>query len=267
MNRMRTIHELFNLQGQTAVVTGGAGYLGTAISEGLAEAGATVYIVSSNERKCQELAEQITRKTAAPCFGKSMDIRQEQSIQTCFRDISEAAGSIDILVNNAAFSSPGKLPAMSEEAWLTGMDGTINGTFRCVKAVLPYMVEQKKGSIINVSSMYGRVSPNPEVYGDSGMDNPANYGAGKAAINQFTRYIACHFGRHGVRANTVSPGPFPQPSVQANPEFIKQLEGKNPLGRIGNPEDLKGVMVYLASAAANYVTGENISVDGGWTAW
>ncbi|WP_342421422.1 SDR family oxidoreductase [Paenibacillus sp. FSL E2-0178] len=264
---VRTLNELFNLDGKTAVVTGGAGYLGTAISEGLAEAGAAVYLVSSNEQKCRESAERIAWQTAAACFGKYMDIRKEESIKKCFEDISAEAGSIDILVNNAAFSAPGKLVTMSEEQWLAGMDGTINGTFRCIKAVLPYMIEQKNGSIINISSMYGLVSPNPVIYGDSGMDNPANYGAGKAAINQFTRYIACHFGKHGIRANTVSPGPFPNPSVQDNPHFIRQLEEKNPLGRIGKPEDLKGVMVFLASAASGYITGENISVDGGWTAW
>ncbi len=262
-----TRNRIFNLEGKTAVVTGGAGYLGKAISEGLAEAGANVYIVSPNEMKCIGLAEKIAKKTAATCFGKYIDIRKEASIKKCFQEIFEAAGSIDILVNNAAFSSTGKLVTMSEEDWLRGMDGTINGTFRCTKAVLPYMMDQKKGSIINMSSMYGIVSPNPEVYGDSGMDNPANYGAGKAAINQFTRYIACHYGKHGIRANTVSPGPFPNQSVQANTNFIKHLEEKNPLGRIGKPEDLKGIMVFLASAASAYITGENISVDGGWTAW
>ncbi|MEK3837434.1 MULTISPECIES: SDR family NAD(P)-dependent oxidoreductase [unclassified Paenibacillus] len=264
---MRTLQELFNLQGRTAVVTGGAGYLGTAIAEGLAEAGASVYLVSSSGQRCKETAEAIARTTGAACFGKAMDIRDEASVRECIQSIAEAAGSIDILVNNAAFSSAAKLAVMSEEQWLAGLDGTINGTFRCVKSVLPYMVEQKGGSIINVSSMYGLVSPNPEVYGDSGMDNPANYGAGKAAIGQFTRYIACHFGQHGIRANTVSPGPFPNAAVQADPQFIRQLERKNPLGRIGTPEDLKGVMVFLASAASSYVTGENISVDGGWTAW
>lgn len=262
-----TINEIFSLEGRTAIVTGGAGYLGKAISEALAEAGATVYIVSSNELKCRDTAEKIAMKTTSKCFGKSIDIRKEASIKTCYQEIYEAAGSIDVLVNNAAFSSPGEITTMSEAAWLQGMDGTINGTFRCTKAVLPYMMNQKKGSIINISSMYGVISPNPEVYGDSGMDNPANYGAGKAAINQFTRYIACHFGKHGIRANTVSPGPFPNPSVQAHTRFIKQLEAKNPLGRIGKPEDLKGIMVLLASDASGYITGQNISVDGGWTAW
>lgn len=141
---MRTLQEIFNLQGKAAVVTGGAGYLGTAIAEGLAEAGATVYLVSSNVQRCKEAAEAIARTTGAACFGKAMDIRDEASVRECIQSIAEAAGSIDILVNNAAFSSAAKLAVMSEEQWLAGLDGTINGTFRCVKAVLPYMVEQRE---------------------------------------------------------------------------------------------------------------------------
>lgn len=267
MNRMTTIHKLLDLKGRTAVVTGGAGYLGTAVSEGLAEAGATVYLVSLNELKCREAAETIAGRTGAACYGKAMDIRDKASVQQCIEEIAEAAGSLDILVNNAAFSAPAKLAAMSEEQWLAGLNGTVNGTFRCVQAALPFMVKQQSGSIINISSMYGMVSPNPDIYGDSGMENPANYGAGKAAINQFTRYIACHYGKHGIRANTVSPGPFPNGTAQADLQFMKQLGAKNPLGRIGKPEELKGVMVFLASAASSYITGANIPVDGGWTAW
>lgn len=140
---MRTLQELFNLQGKAAVVTGGAGYLGRAIAEGLAEAGAAVYLVSSSGQRCKETAEAIARTTGAACFGKAMDIRQEASVRQCIQSIAESAGSIDILVNNAAFSSAASLEAMNEEQWLTGLDGTINGTFRCVKAVLPYMVKQK----------------------------------------------------------------------------------------------------------------------------
>jgi NAD(P)-dependent dehydrogenase (short-subunit alcohol dehydrogenase family) len=262
-----TLSKSFKLNGKTAIVTGGAGYLGEAISEGLTEAGANVYIVSSNETKCKVLAKTLAEKYSTNCFGKYIDIRKEESIKKCFFEIFEEAGSIDILVNNAAFSSSGDLVSMREDDWLNGLDGTINGTFRCTKAVLPFMIDQKNGVIINMSSMYGMVSPNPEIYEDSGMDNPANYGAGKAAINQFTRYVACHFGKYGIRANVVSPGPFPNQEVQRNKNFIKHLEVKNPLGRIGNPEDLKGIMVFLASTASSYITGENISVDGGWTAW
>lgn len=261
------INKLFTLEGKIVVVTGGAGYLGTAISEAMVEAGATVYIASSNEEKCKKLANELSQKSSALCKGLYLDICDEVSINNCFSKIIKETGTIDVLINNASFSAPGNIESMSEANWLKGLDGTINGVFRCTKAILPIMINQASGVVINISSMYGTVSPNPNIYGDSGFNNPVNYGAGKAAINQFTRYVACHYGKYGVRANTVSPGTFPNEEVQKNKKFINQLEAKNPLERIGKPEDLKGVMIFLASSASSYITGENVSVDGGWTAW
>ncbi|MBY0600234.1 SDR family NAD(P)-dependent oxidoreductase [Bacillus bingmayongensis] len=260
-------NNLFDLTGKVVVVTGGAGYLGQAISEGIAEAGATVYIVSSNEEKCKVLSEELSKKNRTKCKSGYLNIQDELTIQDCFSKIIEENGQIDVLINNASFSALGNAESMTESNWLKGFDGTINGVFRCTKAVLPIMIDQKGGSIINVSSMYGIVSPNPEIYGNSGLNNPPNYGAGKAAINQFTRYVACHYGKYGIRTNSVSPGPFPNEEIQKNTSFIEHLKNKNPLGRIGKPEDLKGVMVFLASSASSYITGENICIDGGWTAW
>lgn len=129
------------------------------------------------------------------------------------------------------------------------------------------MLEKRKGTILNIASMYGVVSPNPEIYGTSGQNNPANYGAGKAAIIQFTRYLACHYGRKGIRANSISPGPFPNDQTQLNKEFIAQLSNKTALGRIGLPDELKGAVLLLVSSAGSYITGQNLAVDGGWTAW
>ena len=115
--------------------------------------------------------------------------------------------------------------------------------------------------------MYGMVAPDMSIYGDSGQNNPANYGAGKAAIIQFTKYLASVYGARGIRANAVSPGPFPNPEVQKDQRFIGELCRKNPMHRIGRPEDLQGIIVFLASDASRYVNGQNIAVDGGWTAW
>jgi gluconate 5-dehydrogenase len=129
------------------------------------------------------------------------------------------------------------------------------------------MEAKKQGVIINISSMYGIVSPDPRIYGDSGYNNPPDYGAGKAGIIQFTKYAACHLAAKGIRVNAVSPGPFPGAEVQKNEAFITNLKNKVPLGRIGQPADLKGVVVFLASDASSYITGQNIIVDGGWTVW
>ena len=259
--------ELFSLRGKVAIITGGAGHLGSAISEGLAEAGANVVITSRNEDRCKELAERLSKKHKIHAIGTVLDIRSMNIVRDCMKEVNREMGAIDILINNAAFSRQGNIETMTEQDWLEGVDGTINSVFRCTQAVVPYMEAQKYGVIINIASMYGIVSPDPRIYGDSGYDNPPNYGAGKAAILQFTRYTACHLATKGIRVNAISPGPFPNPEVQKNRSFISNLENKVPLGRIGQPYELKGAVVFLASEASSYITGQNIIVDGGWTAW
>jgi gluconate 5-dehydrogenase len=262
------VMKLFSLKGKVAVVTGGAGHLGSAISEGLAEAGASLVIASRNVGACSKLADRLSRKYETHAMGIALDIRSTDKVRACMKEINREMGSIDILVNNASFAKAGRsIKTLSDEDWLEGIEGTINGVFRCTQAVLPYMEAQKYGVIINISSMYGIVSPDPRIYGDSGYDNPPNYGAGKAAIIQFTRYAACHLATKGIRVNAISPGSFPNPKVQENQWFISNLINKVPLGRIGQPSDLKGVVVFLASESSSYITGQNIMVDGGWTAW
>ena len=259
--------DIFDLTDKIAVVTGGAGHIGYAISECLAEAGTTVFIVSRNVEKCLEVSQKISELTNSAVHAMKMDIQSTDSINNCFNQIVKNYGRIDILVNNACFSAGKQLSNMSEDDWKTGIEGTINSVFRCTKCAIPFMEKNKSGSIINISSMYGVVSPDPSIYGDSGFDNPPNYGAGKAAIIQFTRYAACHLATKGIRVNAVSPGPFPNPKVQKNQLFISKLVKKVPLGRIGHPNEIKGVILLLASDASSYITGANIPVDGGWTAW
>lgn len=261
------VMELFSLKGKVAIITGGAGHLGSAISEGLAEAGANVVITSRNEDRCKELAERLSKKHKIHVIGTVLDIRSMNIVRDCMKEVNREMGAIDILINNAAFSRQGNIETMTEQDWLEGVDGTINSVFRCTQAVVPYMEAQKYGVIINIASMYGIVSPDPRIYGDSGYDNPPNYGAGKAAILQFTRYTACHLATKGIRVNAISPGPFPDPEIQKNPRFISNLNKKVPLGRIGQPNELKGAVIFLASEASSYITGQNIIVDGGWTAW
>jgi NAD(P)-dependent dehydrogenase (short-subunit alcohol dehydrogenase family) len=123
-------------------------------------------------------------------------------------------------------------------------------------------------SVINISSMYGMVSPDPRIYGRSGMNNPPHYGAAKAALLQYTRYAAVHLAPEGIRVNAISPGAFPpEAAQQRDPAFTAALTQKVPMGRLGRPEDMAGAIVFLASSAARFVTGANLPIDGGWTAW
>lgn len=261
--------DLFDLTGKTVVITGGAGYLGSAMSEALAAYGADLFVLGRNQRKAECLAEELKRVyDLLHCRAVAFDLANAESIREALQGIAQETGRIDVLINNAAYTSPAtEFTDYSDASWEVAIDGTINSVARMIRLVLPYMLSQGKGNIINVASMYGMVAPNMEIYGNSGQNNPANYGAGKAAVIQLTRYIASVYGKAGIRANAISPGPFPNHEVQKNENFIEELSRKNPLGRIGLPADLQGIVIYLASEASRYTTGQNIAVDGGWTAW
>lgn len=262
----KKLKDLFNLSGKVAVVTGGAGFLGEAICEGLAESGANVAIVSRDLAKCRKLADRLTLAYGVKTYAGLLDISKEASVKKCFAQISKKMSGLDILVNNAYFGSSGSIEEMSEQAWQKGMEGTINGVWRCTKGVLPHFISG--GVIINIASMYGLVSPDPRIYGeDMSLANPPNYGSGKAAILQFTRYAAVHLAPRQIRVNSISPGAFPGGEAGANRDFMVRLKNKIPLGRTGKPDELKGAVVFLAADASAYVTGANIVVDGGWTAW
>jgi gluconate 5-dehydrogenase len=261
------IKKLFDLKGKIAVVTGGSGYLGSAITESLAEAGAFVYVTGRDVKKLQKFQKENYRKLNNLIKTISLDILSEKSVKECFTKIKKNEKRIDILVNNASYVSTGTLEKLSDSNWNQGLNGTVTGVFRCTKQVIPIMEKNGGGTIINISSIYGEVSPDPAIYGHTGFNNPPQYGAGKAAIIQFTKYCACNLAHKGIRVNTILPGPFPKKEIQRNKQFIKNLTKKIPLGRIGKPYELKGAVVFLASESSSYITGEVLHVDGGWTAW
>lgn len=260
--------KLFDLSSKTVLITGGAGHLGCSMSDAVAAFGADLFILGKQIEKNHKKAEELqVRYPEQRIESVPFDVRNEQIIAEVMQNIVSKTGAIDVLINNAAYSCAKPLHEYTSSEWEEGIDGTINSVFRVTRYALPYMMRQHSGNIINIASMYGMVAPNMEIYGDSGQNNPANYGAGKAAIIQLTKYLASVYAEHGIRANAVSPGPFPNPTVQKNKQFIEALKGKNPMHRIGQPEDLQGIIIYLASDASRYTTGQNIAVDGGWTAW
>jgi len=253
---------MFELDGKVALVTGGYSHLGRSLARGLAEAGATVIVGGRNERKFREVFE-----TDEIMFEK-LDIASTESIRKAFGRVSKKHGRIDILVNNAVYFDGNSPEKMNDQEWSAGVDGTLGSVFRCLREVIPYMKKTGSGSIINISSMYGMVSPDFRIYDDCPQFlNPPHYGAAKAGVIQLTKYYAVFLAKYSIRVNCLTPGPFPSKNVQKNKTFIKELAGKNPLGRIGRPDELKGPVVFLASNASSYVTGQNIVVDGGWTIW
>jgi NAD(P)-dependent dehydrogenase (short-subunit alcohol dehydrogenase family) len=144
----------------------------------------------------------------------------------------------------------------------------LTATFLLAREVGQWMAAAGRGSMVLFSSMYGSVSPDPRIYQSPMNSNPLEYGVGKAGIQQMARYLAVHWGRSGVRVNCISPGPFPNPTVQEkNPHFMERLAAKSPMGRIGQSHEIAGSVAFLLSDAASYITGQNLAVDGGWTAW
>lgn len=266
---LNSVYKLLNLDGCVSVVTGGAGYLGKAMAETLAEMGCVVYIAGRTEEKCKNVAEEISEKYNAQERVRfiTVDISNSSSIKKCFDKIVQECGKIDILINNAFFCAGNELEKMTDNEWDIGINGSINSVFRCMKNIIPIMQKNKHGSIINIASMYGVVSPDPGIYEELPFGNPPNYGAGKAGVIQLTKYAACYLAKDGIRVNSISPGPFPNEEVQKHGVFMERLSNKVPLGRVGLPHELKGVISLLASDASSFITGANIPVDGGWTSW
>lgn len=262
------LNSLFDLTGRVIIVIGGAGYLGKPLCEAFAQYGASLVIASRNAGHCRSLAEKLTGKYQTEALGECVDVLDTGSIRRLFRIAGERFGKIDVLVNNAYLSVPESVETMTDEQWNRGIEGTVGGAFRCIREVLPYLLERRHGKIINIASMYGVMAPNPELYGgNSKIGSPACYGAGKAAVIQLTKYIAAYYGRQGILANCISPGPFPHADVQENFEFMEALGKKTMLGRFGRPEELMGAAVFLAGDASSYITGQNICIDGGATSW
>lgn len=191
----------------------------------------------------------------------AFDITDEAAVRSFFAGLVR----LDVLVNNAYEGKPATVRNATMQDFSNAYTVGVAAAFSCIQAALPVLRVAEGASVINIASMYGTINPDPRLYGESGMNNPPFYGAAKAGLLQLTRYLACHLAPDKIRVNAISPGPFPREEVDS--VFSARLTDKVPLGRIGQPEDLSGAVVFLASSASAYVTGVNLPVDGGWTAW
>jgi len=264
---MKSLNELFSLQNKTALVTGGAGYLGTAISETLAELGANVIIASRNQEKNSQKSLELNEKyPGIKVTAIELDLLDQESISECVKKVDALYGGLDILINNAWSGNKNSFESISDEDWLYDIEMSLTSVFRLIKAALP-LLKRNKGVILNISSMYGHVAPDYRIYDGVKLTNPPSYGAAKAGVIQFTKYLASFLSPNDIRVNCLSPGAFPHEATQENIEFMEKLAAKCPLNRIGRPEELKGAVALLCSDASSYMTGQNICVDGGWAIW
>lgn len=268
------MNKLFSLTGKVSIVTGALGLIGKHHCYALSEAGSNVVVADLDEEQCIEFAKILPTKS----IGVSLDVTDKNSILDLVETAKKEFGQIDVLVNNAAindmFENPltaGELSKFENyplEMWQKSIDVNLTGVFLCSQIIGSEMAKRKSGSIINVASTYGMVAPDQSLYqkpdGKQDFYKSPSYPATKSAILNFTRYLASYWGKDGVRVNTLTPG-----GVENNQDefFINNYSKKTMLGRMAKPEDYKGAIVFLASDASAYMTGANLVVDGGWTAW
>ena len=261
----------FRLDGRVAFLTGATGHLGQSMARGLAGAGAHVVLNARRQDALEDLATDLIssgHRVSIACF----DITDESAARIHIAKIAEQHGRLDVLVNNASSGRPGTIDGATAADFDQAYRVNVIAAFQLLQLSLPLLKKSGKSgpgaSVVNIASMYGTVSPDPSTYGVSGANNPPYYGAAKAGLIQLTRYAACHLASDRIRVNSISPGPFPAAKfLERDPEFGERLSAKVPMRRIGNPHEVQGPLLFLASDASSYVTGANLAVDGGWTAW
>jgi NAD(P)-dependent dehydrogenase (short-subunit alcohol dehydrogenase family) len=265
----------YSLNGSVGIITGGTGILGRRYAEALNREGVHVIIADQDERACEILAGELAALTDVECLGLGMDVSDPQSVAAGVAKVIEQFGRIDLLLNNAATKGD-DLHALFQptvnydlEVWRRIMAVNIDGQFLMAQAVGRHMLTAGSGSIINVSSIYGCVGPDQRIYEGAEylgtqINTPLVYSVSKAAVHGLTRHLATEWGGSGVRVNTLTPG-----GVESgqNDVFVARYSSRTPLGRMARGEEMTGAVLFLSSDASSYVTGQNIIVDGGWTAW
>ncbi|GIQ69992.1 short-chain dehydrogenase [Xylanibacillus composti] len=266
----------FDLRGKTAIVTGGAGILGKKICQGLAEYGANVAVVDINEDEAVRIANELHSQFSIRAVGIKCDVSSPDSVESMLEKVLHEFREVHILHNNAASKSENldeffaPFEEYSLDQWRKVMSVNIDGMFLVAQAVGRQMVKQGKGgSIIQTSSIYGIRGPDQRIYEGSHylnrqINTPAVYSASKSAVVGLTKYLATYWADKGIRVNTLTPGGI---ESGQNDTFVKKYSERIPLGRMGKPHEIVGVLLFLASDASSYVTGQNIIVDGGLSAW
>lgn len=259
------IRDLFSLKERVALVTGGAGRYGRQICRALAEAGAAVIVGSRNYEHCESFAGELRDESRCDAAALSLDVMRDRSVEDAITQIVSRWGRIDILFNNAVVVWAAPVSRHSTDEWAESLDSNATALYRMIRVFGETMARQGSGSIVNIASIYGMVSPDFRIYeGSEEMTNPPSYGFAKAGMIQLTRYFAVYFASRGVRVNCISPGGLF--SGEMPPAFIAEYVKRTPLRRMAGPNDLKGAALFLASDASSYVTGQNLIVDGGYTA-
>lgn len=267
---MRSNQELMNLSGRVALITGGVGHIGMAMAEALSEQGCSIILLDIDRSKLDTAVRHLAGTYGIPAYGLRINLESEEEISTVPDQVRQMTGRLDILINNAGFVGTTQLAGwcvplaeQTVQTWRRAIEVNMTSIFELTQICMSFLEESPGGSIINVSSIYGVLGPDMSLYPDASMGNPAAYAASKGGLLQLTRYFSTVLAPK-IRVNAISPGGIER---NQNPIFMQRYIRKVPLNRMGREEDLKGITLFLASDMSAYVTGQNIMIDGGFSAW
>jgi NAD(P)-dependent dehydrogenase (short-subunit alcohol dehydrogenase family) len=267
---MRSVNQLLQLNGRKAIVTGGAGHIGLAIDETLLELGASVLILDSNVTGCETRMAELARLHGERIAATVCDLADEAATRSAIQKGIARLGGLDILIHCAGYVGTTQMPGwavtfdkQTVQAWDAALRVNLTSAFVMAQEARAALAASGHGSVIFISSIYGMGGPDMRLYDNTSMANPAAYGVSKAGLLQLARYLATTLAPQ-IRVNAVTPGGVWREQPQS---FVDQYVSRTPLARMATEEDLKGAIAFLASDLSTYVTGQNIVVDGGWTAW
>lgn len=265
-------NDLFSLKNRTVVLTGSAGRLGNRFAHVLSQAGADVILLDINKSENKKLEKELSDLYKTNPTAYTVDVNKPNKMQHLTKKIISKYSKIDILINNA-HSVPRKNPKLSEpfekfpdDIWEIMVTETLRGLFFCSKEIGNVMSKQNRGVIINISSIYGMVGPDQRIYGTSKLNSPVAYSVTKGGVVNMTRYLASYWQGKNIRVNTLTLGGVNDKKLQ-KPSFVKNYSKRTILGRMASKNDFDGALLFLASDASSYMTGANLVIDGGWTAW
>ena len=268
-----TINNIFNLEKKTIVLTGSAGRLGSGFADVLSSAGADVVLVDIENSSNKKLESKLKQKYNTNPLAVNVDISNQSEVKKLKQIVLKKYKKIDVLINNAHFI-PRSHPMIGSpfenyplELWHQTIVKNLNGLFLCCREFGKIMTKQQKGVIINISSIYGIMGPDQRIYGKSKLNSPPFYSATKGAMVNLTRYLAAFWHGTNIRVNTLTLGGVYDSDLHKNKEFVKNYSKKTMIGRMARKDDYYGAIIFLASDASTYMTGSNLIIDGGWSAW